>query len=111
MQLLAHYLWGHSQMTSAERGREGGTQILTQYGRLRDFRIIDWPKMLTRGEGVNNPKYLADIICERPLSRVLQHTCRNKENKEIFNKLVLTFTWSVLSFLILKNGIKKIFTK
>ena len=57
---------GHSQMTSAERGREGITQILTQKGRLRDFSTIDWSKMLKRG-GVKNPKNLADVICERPL--------------------------------------------
>ena len=44
-------------MTSEERGREGVAQILTQYGRLRDFSTMDWSKMLTRGgRGSKIPK-------------------------------------------------------
>ena len=39
-----------------------------QLGRLHDFSTINWSKMLTRGRGVKNPKNLADVICERPLT-------------------------------------------
>ena len=57
---------GHAQMTSAERGREGGTQILTVGG---GGCVISIVKILTRGgEGVKNPENLADVICERLLS-------------------------------------------
>ena len=56
---------GHAQMTSAERGREGGTQILTVGG---GGCVISIVKILTRGEGVKNPENLADVICEWPLT-------------------------------------------
>ena len=49
-------------MTSEGSGREGVAQILTS-----DFSTADWSKIVTRGEGVNNPEKLADVICERPL--------------------------------------------
>ena len=52
-------------MTSAERGREGGTQILTEEG---GGCVISIVKILTRGEGVKNPENLADVICEWPLT-------------------------------------------
>ena len=52
-------------MTSAERGREGGTQILTVGG---GGCVISIVKILTRGgEGVKNTENLADVICEWPL--------------------------------------------
>ena len=51
-------------MTSAERGREGGTQILTVGG---GGCVISIVTILTRGEGVKNPENLADVICEWPL--------------------------------------------
>ena len=60
---------GHAQMTSAERGREGGTQILTVGG---GGCVISIVIILTRGgEGVKNPENLADVICEWPLSKRL----------------------------------------
>ena len=34
---------------------------------VSDFSTADWSKIVTRGEGVNNPEKLADVICERPL--------------------------------------------
>ena len=59
-------------MTSAERGREGGTQILTVGG---GGCVISIVTILTRGEGVKNPENLADVICERPLYRIALKKC------------------------------------
>ena len=60
---------GHSQMTSAERGREGG------YPNSDAVREVVWfyyyrlaQNADKGGEGVKNLKILADVICERPLS-------------------------------------------
>ena len=48
------FVWGHAQMTSAERGREGGTQILTVGG---GGCVISIVKILTRGgRGSKIPK-------------------------------------------------------
>ena len=56
-------------MTSAERGREGGTQILTVGG---GGCVISIVTILTRGGGgVKNPENLADVICEWSLKASL----------------------------------------
>ena len=51
-------------MTSAERGREGGTQILTEGG---GGWVISILSILTGGGGVKNPENLTDVICTWPL--------------------------------------------
>ena len=55
---------GHSQMTSAVRGREGGGRFLTIGG---GGCVISILRILTRGEGVQNLENLADVIYEWPL--------------------------------------------
>ena len=58
---------GHSQMTSAVRGREGGGRFLTIGG---GGCVISILRILTRGEGVQNLENLADVIYEWPLSQI-----------------------------------------
>ena len=52
----------------SRKGEGGISQNLIHKGRLRDSSTKDWSKMLTRGEGVKNPKNSADVVSEQPLS-------------------------------------------
>ena len=54
-------------MTSAVRGREGGSRFLTIGG---GGCVISILRILTRGEGVQNLENLADVIYEWPLVKL-----------------------------------------
>ena len=66
------FIRGHSQMTSAVRGREGGGRFLTIGG---GGCVISILRILTRGEGVQNLENLADVIYEWPLNMTNYELC------------------------------------
>ena len=61
------WVGGHSQMTSAVRGREGGGRFLMIGG---GGCVISILRIQTRGEGVQNLENLADVIYEWPVKEI-----------------------------------------